>query len=560
VSLRRDRPYDTRAGETDQPQEAASPARSRPDRVRVIAELREQAGPSNSKQKTPGKRFWLLRFFALVGLCLGVGSVVVHLGSQTGGASDTATIALICAGFALCLGFTILADRRERQALLAAANTDLLTGLPNRRQFMDELSSSLRKRTFAASRQVALLLIDLDRFKLVNDSFGHSAGDDLLREAASRLRNSISPADRIGRLGGDEFVVLRRGVEQARDVEHLAKAIVKAFERPFTFDDKPATVTASVGVALGQPGLIQPEELLIRADAAMYQAKDDQVSGLAMYRPEATMLDRSRLTRESELRAAIDGEELFLLYQPQYDLATLELVGFEALVRWNHPKLGLLTPDKFILLAEESRLINELSLSVVRQAFHQVNEWHAVYGSRPKLSVNLSALDLRRTEFLGELSQMLQGQEDIARDLVFEITETVLLRDPEGAAATLREIQSHGAKIAIDDFGTGYCSLSYLSRLPVEILKIDRSFVTDAASRRGRNLLKAIVELGHSLDMSMVLEGIESQQELGLAIWAGCDVSQGYFLGKPIPREAAAELLLTRQRVPTRLRAEKLAA
>jgi EAL domain-containing protein (putative c-di-GMP-specific phosphodiesterase class I) len=292
----------------------------------------------------------------------------------------------------------------------------------------------------------------------------------------------------------------------------------------------------------------------------MYEAKDDQVSGLAIYQTEVTMPDRNRLTRESELRAAIEDNGLTLLFQPQYNLATLELVGFEALVRWNHPELGLLTPDKFILLAEESRLINNLSMWVVRQAFHQVSEWHSVYGWSPKLSVNLSALDLRRNEFLGELSKMLHGQEDVARDLAFEITETVLLRDPAGAAVSLREIQSHGAKIAIDDFGTGYCSLSYLSRLPVEILKIDRSFVGDSTTRRGRNLLKAIVELGHSLDMSIVLEGLESQQELGLAIWAGCDIGQGYFLGKPMPKEAASGLLLRRNRVPTQAATSRIAA
>src|SRR5581483_9272193 len=374
------------------------------------------------------------------------------------------------------------------------------------------------------------------------------AGDDVLKEAASRLRESCRPSDKVCRLGGDEFVVIRSPANHNDEVAQLARTIVRAFERPFSFHDQPATVTASVGVAMGQPGHIQPEELLIRADAAMYQAKDDQVSGLVLYKPETRMPDRTRLKRESELRTAIDNDELVLLYQPQYNLATLELVGFEALIRWNHPELGLLTPDKFIVLAEESRLINELSLWVVREAFQQVDEWHSVFGTRVKLSLNLSALDLRRTQFLAELSQMLDGKEQIARDLVFEITETVLLRDPEGAAASLREIQAHGAKIAIDDFGTGYCSLAYVSRLPVEILKIDRSFVAKNNTQRDINLLHAIVELGHSLEMSVILEGIESQHELGLAIAAGCEIGQGYFLGKPMGRDQATSLLITRSK------------
>ncbi|HEY7271019.1 MAG TPA: GGDEF domain-containing phosphodiesterase, partial [Dehalococcoidia bacterium] len=301
--------------------------------------------------------------------------------------------------------------------------------------------------------------------------------------------------------------------------------------------------SASIGIAVSRPGDGGPEELLRRADTAMYSAKQNGRNAYMLYNPANPAPKPGRLSRESQLREAIRNRDLALFYQPLFTLSPLRLKGFEALVRWQDPKLGLISPSEFVPMAEEAGLIHELSRWVLQEACEQVLHWQELYGVVLPVSVNLSASDFRRVDFLDEVTNTLNELKVPPDRIILELTESVLLRDPDKAAQVLGEIRKLGVKIAIDDFGTGYSSLSYLNQFPADILKIDQSFVRDSDGDKGRAILGSIVNLGHALGMTIVAEGIETPLQLTTVITSGCDIGQGFFLGKPESADAIHVML-----------------
>jgi diguanylate cyclase (GGDEF)-like protein len=452
-------------------------------------------------------------------------------------------LALICA-LTVFAHVSYMLDRRVyTRAMMRVANTDTLTALPNRRHFMQTLEEALKRKRFALSRNVALYLIDLDRFKLVNDSFGHEAGDHFLIEVSTRLNNVVATTDTLARLGGDEFVLVRSGTRSDQDVEHLAQRMLDALEPPIQIGQQRIWPSASIGIAVSRPGDGGPEELLRRADTAMYSAKENGRNAFLLYSANNPAPKPGRLSRESQLREAILNRNLALYYQPLFTLNPLRLKGFEALVRWQDPKLGLIPPSEFVPMAEEAGLIHELSRWVLQEACEQVLHWEELYGVTLPVSVNLSASDFRRVDFLDEVTSTLSELRVPTDRIILELTESVLLRDPDKAAHVLREIRKLGVRIAIDDFGTGYSSLSYLSQFPADILKIDQSFVRDSDGEKGKAILASIVNLGHALGMTVVAEGIETPLQLTTVITSGCDIGQGYFLSKPEGSEAIHQML-----------------
>ena len=433
--------------------------------------------------------------------------------------------------------------RRYTRAMLRVANTDTLTALPNRRHFLHTLEEALKRKRFALSRNVALYLIDLDRFKLVNDSFGHEAGDQFLIEVSNRFENVIASSDALARLGGDEFVLVRAGTRSDQDVIHLAQRLLDALEAPIQIGQQRIWASASIGIAVSRPGDGGPEELLRRADTAMYGAKENGRNAYMLFNVNNPAPKPGRLSRESKLREAIKNRELALHYQPLFTLSPLRLKGFEALVRWPDPNLGLISPSEFIPMAEEAGLIHELSRWVLNEACEQALQWEQLYGVTLPISVNLSGSDFRRIDFLDEITNTLNELKVPPDRIILELTESVLLRDPEKAAQVLASIHKLGVQIAIDDFGTGYSSLSYLNQFPADILKIDQSFVRDSDSTKGRAILTSIVTLGHALGMTIVAEGIETPNQLTTVITSGCDIGQGYFLSKPESAETIHKML-----------------
>ena len=347
----------------------------------------------------------------------------------------------------------------------------------------------------------------------------------------------------MARLGGDEFVLVRAGTRSDQDVIHLAQRLLDALEAPIQIGQQRIWASASIGIAVSRPGDGGPEELLRRADTAMYSAKENGRNAYMAYNVNNPAPKPGRLSRESKLREAIKNRELALYYQPLFTLSPLRLKGFEALVRWQDPNLGLISPSEFIPMAEEAGLIHELSRWVLAEACEQALQWEALYGVTLPISINLSGSDFKRVDFLDEITNTLNELKVPPDRIILELTESVLLRDPEKAAQVLTAIHKLGVQIAIDDFGTGYSSLSYLNQFPADILKIDQSFVRDSDSTKGRAILNSIVTLGHALGMTIVAEGIETPNQLTTVMTSGCDIGQGYFLSKPESAETIHTML-----------------
>jgi diguanylate cyclase (GGDEF)-like protein len=432
-----------------------------------------------------------------------------------------------------------LADRlRESRVLNTAleyqAKHDLLTGLPNRTLLHEHLQKALLRQP-ATGRLVALLVVDLDRFKEINDTFGHQHGDLLLQEIGPRLQDILRPADTIARLGGDEFAVLLPGISAAA-AEDVARKIVAALDRSFTIAESLVEVGASVGIALSPEHGSDSGVLLRRADVAMYVAKRSG-RGFAVYSPEQDQHSPDRLALVGELRRAIEADELTLVYQPKVSLLTGQAVGVEALIRWHHPQRGMVPPDQFIALAEQTGLIKHLSAWVLNAALRQARAWMNAGLDLP-IAVNLSMRDLHDVELPDAVARLLQKWQVPAWRLVVEITENGLMADSARALQVITGLRSMGIRIAIDDFGTGYSSLAYLKRLPVDELKIDRSFVRDLATDDDDlAIVRSTIRLGHDLGLSIVAEGIEDSGTWDLLKRLGCDVAQGYFIGRPMPAE-----------------------
>jgi diguanylate cyclase (GGDEF)-like protein/PAS domain S-box-containing protein len=426
------------------------------------------------------------------------------------------------------------------QQLVHRALHDQLTGLPNRMLFMDRLEHALAT-SARGNRSVAVLFLDLDRFKLVNDSFGHDRGDKLLVEVANRLRHCVRQADTIARLGGDEFTVLLEGVVTSRDATVVADRIIEAFRKPFSLEHQEVFVGASIGIALGSFGADAAQGLLRNADVAMYRAKANGRAQYEVFKTSMRETMRGRLQLEAELRRAIERGELEVHYQPKVDLESERLVGLEALVRWAHPARGLIPPGQFIPVAEETGLILPLDRFVLETACRQARTWRTTGLSEGPLviAVNLSAQQFRNPRLAEEVTRVLADSGLDPDALEIEITESTAMGNANTTAQTLERLKGIGVRLAIDDFGTGYSSLGYLRRFPLDVLKVDRSFVGGLPANRGdAAIVQAVVAVARALGLKVVAEGVETTEQLVELRSLGCDMGQGYFFGKPVPAGA----------------------
>jgi diguanylate cyclase (GGDEF)-like protein len=427
----------------------------------------------------------------------------------------------------------------RQQELVFLATHDALTGLPNRTLILDRIEQTLT-RTRLKQEPVAALFVDLDNFKAINDSLGHNVGDELLCAVANRLDGVIRETDALGRLGGDEFVVIADGLSLAAGPELIAERLLDAFKEPFSLpsaEDTRVFAKASIGIATG--GRSSAEELLRDADIAMYRAKWGGKSRYLVF--ESGMEDeaQSRLEIEMDLQSALGNEEFFLVYQPTFDLRTMTPTGVEALIRWRRPGRGIAQPEEFIPLLEESRLIVDVGAWVLGEACAQGAKWQEA-GYPLNLAVNVSALQLDTDDLLGHVEEALDSSGLQASSLTIEITETTLMSNAEETARRLTALKDLGVRIAVDDFGTGYSSLAHLRQFPVDVLKIDRSFISQLAEGcEGEILLHTLVQLGKALSIETTAEGIERPQDLSLIQSNDCDNGQGFLFTKPLSAQDA---------------------
>jgi diguanylate cyclase (GGDEF)-like protein/PAS domain S-box-containing protein len=428
-----------------------------------------------------------------------------------------------------------LRESQERYRHLAMH--DPLTSLPNRALFFDRLESAMTTRG-RRGNGIAVLFLDLDGFKLVNDSLGHEAGDRLLVIAGQRLARFIRPGDTVARLGGDEFAILLDGLSDSRHATRIAERLLESLRPAFVIDGQDVFVSASIGVAISNDGSDLPADLLRNADIALYEAKGSGRGTYAVFEPHMSAPVVARLKQETDLRRAIDRGELRLHYQPAYHLGSGEVTGIEALVRWQHPELGLLAPADFIHAAEATGLVVPMGLWALREACRRTITWHEQTGAQPTICVNLSARQLQDPYLIREVGLALEETGLAPAYLELEITESIVMAEATNTRQTLAELKRLGLRIAIDDFGTGYSSLSYLRDLPVDTLKIDRSFVAGLDQDQGSQaIIRAIATLAHELGLVVTAEGIETADQLALVRTLGIDIAQGYFFTRPVPPE-----------------------
>lgn len=433
--------------------------------------------------------------------------------------------------------------RESRERFRHAAYHDALTGLANRNQFIELLQPMLSDE---AAGQFAVLFLDLNRFKTVNDSLGHSAGDLLIKHVAKRLLNVVDQEDVVGRLSGDEFVILTKDVGTTDQAIELAERISTRISEPYDLDGRLIFTSVSIGIAMGSERYKNPDELLRDADIAMYYAKENGKSFVIF---DQIMHARavSLLELETDLRFAIERDEFELYYQPLIGLDDVSLMGFEALVRWNHPGRGLITPGEFISVAESTGLIIPMTVQLLRKACSQVAEWIAEEIAAPTLvvSVNISAGHLEHGTLVADLDTILRETKLSPSCLKLEITESAVMENAEKAIEVLKEIKKLGVKLSIDDFGTGYSSLSYLQRLPIDTLKVDRSFVSGIGdSSENGEIVKTVIALANALKLSVIAEGIENiDQYQGLRM-LGCEYGQGFLFSKPVPVRDARSMIM----------------
>jgi diguanylate cyclase (GGDEF)-like protein/PAS domain S-box-containing protein len=443
----------------------------------------------------------------------------------------------------------VITDVTERKALEEElehrAFHDPLTDLSNRLLFMDRLGHALARTQRRRGRRVAVLFMDLDDFKVVNDSLGHETGDRLLVAVSERLKGCLRPEDTLARFGGDEFVVLLEDVEGPEEAVRVAERIIDELKNRFVLDGRELYARASIGIALGEDSTKDPDDLLRDADTAMYRAKDGG-TGYAVFDPVMYEKAIDRLEAENGLGRAVEQEEFVLHYQPIVSLQTGEIFTVEALVRWDHPERGILDPDEFVPMAEASGLVIPMGEQVLREACLRAKEWQEAHPRTPPLvmSVNLSARQLSRPDLAETVERILKETGLEASCLTLDVTETVYVRALVGNTATLDRLRELGARLSIDDFGVGYSSLAYLKRLPADSLKIDKSFVRGLGEDvEDMAIVHMVIELAHTLGMEVIAEGVESEEQATLLREMGCDMAQGYHFSKPLPPEDIPALL-----------------
>jgi diguanylate cyclase (GGDEF)-like protein/PAS domain S-box-containing protein len=437
-----------------------------------------------------------------------------------------------------------ITDRKVAEnQVKSLAYCDVLTGLPNRSLLLDRLSKALasgrrRKET------VALLFLDLDRFKVINDSLGHAFGDLLLREVADRLKKQTREQDTVARLGGDEFLMVLAGLRDTTDASVAARRVMDAIIPEFVIEGRSLSVNCSMGVSIFPQHGLDSETLIKNADAAMYSAKESGRNRFTFFSEEMNDQVAQRLTLEHGLRAAIDNNEFFLMYQPQMDIATGAMVGLEALIRWRHPVLGLVPPDRFIRIAEYSGLIAPIGAWVLRTACAQARRWQEEGVCALTVAVNVSAVQFRQPGFQELVGSVLSETGLPCQYLELELTESLLLSNADMTASVLQELKGMGLKLSIDDFGTGYSSLSYLKQFPFDKLKIDRSFISEVAvDADDAAIVTAIIRMAKSLGLKVIAEGVENEAQMSFLRALRCDEIQGYYFSKPLTADEVSAKL-----------------
>jgi diguanylate cyclase (GGDEF)-like protein len=505
-------------------------------------------------------------FFVMIGVLtlyqdwtpflVAIGYVVIHHG--IGGViaprsvygDDTEAIrhpwkwAMIHGGFVLAASVAhVVAWRTNENQLLR----DPLTGLPSRLLYLNNLKLALERLARVPGRAVAVLFLDLDRFKVINDSLGHAAGDELVVGVAERIGHSLRRHETLARFGGDEFVILCEDIFDEQDAVAVAERVLKSFSLPFQLEHGEASTAASIGISFSPDPSQDPEDLIRDADAAMYRAKAAGGGRVLLFDELTRERALARLHTENQMRKAIENEEFRVFFQPEVLIDGEGITGLEALVRWEHPERGLLAPGEFISLAEETGLIVPIGTWVLREACRLATRWQEARPSHQPLTlrVNVSARQLAEENLPGIVAEVIRETGIDPARLCLEITESVLIEDPESSIQTLSELKQLGVQIAIDDFGTGYSSLEYLRRLPVDCVKIDRSFVRGLPENSDDTaIVNAVIELGHALKLSVTAEGVETVEQLGDLRSAGCDTAQGFLFFRPEPPEVVDRLLV----------------
>jgi diguanylate cyclase (GGDEF)-like protein/PAS domain S-box-containing protein len=438
-----------------------------------------------------------------------------------------------------------ISEMKHYQAELEhSANYDALTGLPNRTLLRGRLSEAIAQAQNAANQKVWVAFVDLDRFKVVNDSLGHKAGDRLLSIVAERLRHVVREVDTVARLGGDEFVVVMRDTVESRVTTAAIDRLVQSVVHPVVIEGHEFILTCSIGIATYPDNGNDPEKLIEYADVAMYSAKDKGRNNYQFY--DAAMNERAlaRLQMEAALRNAVERGEFGLHYQPQVDLKSGGIVGMEALIRWKHPSLGIVAPNEFIGIAEETGLIVPIGAWVLREACAQNKAWQEAGLGNLRVAVNLSPRQFAQPDLVESVNQILKETGLSPHYLEIELTENLVMTGVERSLDVLKDLKAHGIQISIDDFGTGYSSLSYLKRFPIDVLKIDKSFVHDITSDPDdETVVASIISLAHSLKLHVIAEGVESHDQLSFLERHGCDEVQGYYFSRPVPSTEFAQML-----------------
>ena len=441
-----------------------------------------------------------------------------------------------------------IAERKiAQQKLFDLAHHDSLTSLPNRALFLEHLNGAVARSRRHTNHGFAVMMLDLDRFKVINDTFGHLAGDQLLIGVASRLQQCLREVDTPARLGGDEFTILVDGIHTVKDATRTAERIHKALQAPFDIDGKEVFASASIGIVMMNARYERSTDLLRDADVALYRAKEDGRARYQVFDQEMHGTVSAQLRLESDLSYAVDRDELVLHYQPIIESVTLKVVGFEALVRWRHPELGLIPPVEFIPIAEESGMIHPIGRWVVEQACRQLATWNR--GTTPGLTmgVNLSARQLVQADLAGEIERAAHDAGVDLGKLKVEITESAMMPNDPAIQQTLTRLRVLGVAISLDDFGTGYSCLSYLHDFPVTTLKIDRSFVSRIGLTTERpEIVRAIVSLAHNLGMDVIAEGVETVEQLERLRQLECEYVQGFYFSQPLDADAATAFLANR--------------
>jgi len=436
--------------------------------------------------------------------------------------------------------------KNAEERLLHDSVNDNLTGLPNRKLFLDRLASFSSFSKSVPALRPTVMVIDIDRFKQVNDSVGVAVGDSILLTLARRLTRILKPQDTLARLGGDQFGLILMSEQESPRITAFAETIRKTIRAPIAFNDREIFLTASIGLALSDPQTAPNDELVKDAELAMYHSKRIGGDRIDVYKPAMRARKTDRLTLESELRRAIEREEITILYQPIVRLEDRAIAGFEALARWDHPKLGRMSPIEFISIAEQSGLIIDLGMFVMDQAARQLSVWQrATRASRTPIfvSVNVSSRQLLRHDLIHDIRTVLSRSSITRGTLKLELTESLVMENPEHAAQMLQRIRELGVGLSLDDFGTGHSSLAYLQRFPFDTIKIDQSFVRTTSRGTRPVILKSIIALAHDLGMDVVAEGAETDSDAVELYQLGCEYAQGFAFGEPMDTEAAMRLL-----------------